>query len=122
MEPHYFFPPARAYRLNHFLFGIKSDDAFRARYLADPEETTREAGLEADAIGALRDAGLLDRIASLDSSAWHGRIGRDLYESRASPLTQAQHTWWVALPRYLEKVGTELDGPQPAGTQLSLAF
>jgi hypothetical protein len=58
VEPHYFFPPARAYPLNRFLFGLKSDDAARARHLADPEATMREAGLDAEAAAALRD---LDR-------------------------------------------------------------
>ena len=42
-DPHYFFPPARAYPLNRFLFALKSDDAVRARYLGDPETTLREA-------------------------------------------------------------------------------
>jgi hypothetical protein len=58
VEPHYFFPPARAYPLNRFLFALKSDDAARARYVGDPEATMREAGLDAEAIAALRD---LDR-------------------------------------------------------------
>jgi Aromatic-ring-opening dioxygenase LigAB, LigA subunit len=58
VEPHYFFPPARAYPLNRFLFGLKSDDAVRARYLREPEATMREAGLDAEAMAALRD---LDR-------------------------------------------------------------
>ena len=58
MEPHYFFPPARAYPLNRFLFGLKSDDALRARYLGDPAAAMREAGLDAEAAAALRD---LDR-------------------------------------------------------------
>ena len=54
MEPHYFFPPARAYPLNRFLFAIKSDDAARARYLADPEAAMRDAGVDAEAGAALR--------------------------------------------------------------------
>ena len=49
-------PPARAYPLNRFLFALKSDDAARARYLADPETTMREAGLEAEAPAALAPA------------------------------------------------------------------
>ena len=32
-QPHYRFPPASAYRLNRCLFALKSDDAFRARFL-----------------------------------------------------------------------------------------
>jgi hypothetical protein len=39
---HYPFPPARAYRLNRCLYAIKSDQAFCARFLADP----RQAGTE----------------------------------------------------------------------------
>jgi hypothetical protein len=58
MEPHYFFPPARAYPLNRFLFALKSDDAARARYVDDPDAAMREAGLGAEAMAALRD---LDR-------------------------------------------------------------
>ena len=58
MEPHYFFPPARAYSLNRFLFALKSDDTARARYLADPEGAMREAGLDEEAMAAL---GPLDR-------------------------------------------------------------
>jgi hypothetical protein len=58
VEPHYFFPPARAYRLNRFLFALKSDDAVRARHLSDPEASLRDAGLDAEATAALRD---LDR-------------------------------------------------------------
>jgi Aromatic-ring-opening dioxygenase LigAB, LigA subunit len=58
VEPHYFFPPASAYRLNRFLFAIKSDDGFRGRYLGDPEATMRGAGLPSEAVAALRD---LDR-------------------------------------------------------------
>jgi hypothetical protein len=58
VEPHYFFPPARAYPLNRLLFGLKSDDAARARYLRDPEAAMREAGLDAEAMAGLRD---LDR-------------------------------------------------------------
>jgi len=55
MEPHYFFPPARAYPLNRFLFALKSDAGFRARYLVDGETTAREAGLSHQAQAALRD-------------------------------------------------------------------
>ena len=54
MESHYFFPPARAYPLNRFLFALKSDDAARARYLADPEAAMLEGGVDAEAAAALR--------------------------------------------------------------------
>jgi hypothetical protein len=58
VETHYFFPPASAYPLNRALFRLKSDDAFRARYLADPGAALDEAGLDDDARAAL---GALDR-------------------------------------------------------------
>jgi putative modified peptide len=53
-EPlHYRFPPALAYRLNRCLYRLKSDDAFRARFLADANAATAELGLEADDRAAL---------------------------------------------------------------------
>ena len=42
---HYRFPPASAYRLNRCLFALKSDQAFLARYLADPNAAVAEMGL-----------------------------------------------------------------------------
>lgn len=36
VDAHYFFPPARAYPLNRFLFRLKSDAALRDRFLAGP--------------------------------------------------------------------------------------
>ncbi len=45
MTPHYRFPPASAYRLNRWLFALKSDDAVRARYVADPGAAMRGFGL-----------------------------------------------------------------------------
>jgi hypothetical protein len=52
---HYRFPPASAYRLNRCLFALKSDDAFRSRFLADAGTATREMGLcEADSAPLLR--------------------------------------------------------------------
>jgi hypothetical protein len=53
VDLHYRFPPARAYALNRCLFRLKSDDAFRARYLADPEAAMTEAGLGGEARTAL---------------------------------------------------------------------
>jgi hypothetical protein len=51
----YRFPPASAYRLNRALFALKSDDAFRARFRADPRGAAREMGLdEADSAALLR--------------------------------------------------------------------
>jgi hypothetical protein len=53
-DAHYFFPPASAYGLNRCLFGLKSDDAFRARYVADPEATMAELELGPEDRAALR--------------------------------------------------------------------
>jgi len=51
---HYTFPPASAYRLNRCLFAIKSDAAFRARYLADPVAAMSEMDLSPGDRAALR--------------------------------------------------------------------
>jgi hypothetical protein len=64
VDTHYFFPPAAAYPLNRFLFALKSDNAIRARYAADPEAAMREAGLDADARTALAE-GNRDRLVAL---------------------------------------------------------
>lgn len=53
MTGHYFFPPASGYLLNKVLFLLKSDDAFRRRYLDDPMATMMEVGLDAAAQRAL---------------------------------------------------------------------
>jgi hypothetical protein len=52
---HYVFPPAHAYPLNDCLFRLKSDDAFRARYVADREAAMNELALDAGARAALRE-------------------------------------------------------------------
>lgn len=54
MNAHYFFPPARAYPLNRCLFLLKSDPAFRTRFLADREAAMDELALEAPARQSLR--------------------------------------------------------------------
>ena len=64
MTTHYFFPPASAYPLNRCLYLLKSDPAFRTRYLADPEAAMVELGLDASARVALR-AGERDRLIAL---------------------------------------------------------
>ncbi len=64
MTTHYFFPPAQAYPLNRCLYLLKSDPAFRARYLADPEAAMAEQGLDAPARSALQ-AGERDRLIAL---------------------------------------------------------
>jgi hypothetical protein len=53
MNAHYFFPPAGAYPLNRCLFRLKSEPAFRARFLADREAAMREAGLGEESRAAL---------------------------------------------------------------------
>ena len=45
---HYRFPPARAYPLNRCLFALKSDAAFRARFLGDASAAMRELGLDVE--------------------------------------------------------------------------
>jgi len=64
MTTHYFFPPASAYPLNRCLFLLKSDPAFRARYLADQDAAMEELGLDRAARAALR-AGERDRLIAL---------------------------------------------------------
>ena len=49
MDTHYVFPPASAYLLNRLLFSLKSDPAFRDRYVADAPRVMDEAGLDAPA-------------------------------------------------------------------------
>jgi Aromatic-ring-opening dioxygenase LigAB, LigA subunit len=58
VDTHYPFPPARAYALNRCLYRLKSDDAFRGDYLADPARAMDEMGLDPEARKAL---GALDR-------------------------------------------------------------
>ena len=53
-EAHYFFPPASAYPLNRCLFLLKSDPAFRTRFLADREAAMDELALDAPARRALQ--------------------------------------------------------------------
>ena len=53
MNTHYFFPPAEAYRLNRALFRLKSEPAYRKRFVADGEAAMTEAGLASDARAAL---------------------------------------------------------------------
>ena len=65
-QPHYRFPPASAYRLNRCLFALKSDDAFRARFLKDARTAMREMELDAEDDAALLRA---DRDALLARGA-----------------------------------------------------
>ncbi len=69
MSLHYTFPPAAGYPLNRCLYRLKSDDQFRERYLADPESTLREAGLDAERIAALRTLDR-DRLLALGAHAY----------------------------------------------------
>jgi len=52
-ETHYRFPPAAAYALNRCLYALKSDDAYRTRFLADAKMAMVEHGLDAEAQTAL---------------------------------------------------------------------
>ena len=69
MSLHYTFPPASGYLLNRCLYQLKSDDAFRERYLKDPEATLREAGLDLERIAALRALDR-DRLLALGAHAY----------------------------------------------------
>jgi hypothetical protein len=64
MDTHYFFPPAHAYPLNRCLFRLKSDEAFRGRYLADPAGAMNEMRLAPDVQDALRAVDR-DRLVAL---------------------------------------------------------
>jgi hypothetical protein len=66
---HYTFPPAAGYPLNRCLYRLKSDDEFRERYLAEPEATLKEAGLDAERIAALRALDR-DRLLALGAHAY----------------------------------------------------
>ncbi|HSE92178.1 MAG TPA: hypothetical protein VLF19_02650 [Methylomirabilota bacterium] len=54
MNLHYRFPPASAYRLNRCLHALKSDDAFRDRYRADPDGAAASMGLSPEETAVLR--------------------------------------------------------------------
>lgn len=69
MSLHYTFPPAAGYPLNRCLYRLKSDDAFRERYLEDPDGALREAGLDAERIAALRALDR-DRLLALGAHAY----------------------------------------------------
>ena len=69
MALHYTFPPASGYPLNRCLYRLKSDDAFRDRYLENPEATLRDAGLDAERIAALRALDR-DRLLALGAHAY----------------------------------------------------
>jgi hypothetical protein len=59
-EAHYRFPPASAFALNRCLYALKSDDAFRTRFVADARAAMAEHGLDeatqAALLAADRDA------------------------------------------------------------------
>lgn len=52
-EAHYRFPPASAYRLNRCLYALKSDPAFRAKFLENAGAALTELGLAPDEHAAL---------------------------------------------------------------------
>ena len=51
---HYFFPPASAYPLNRCLFLLKSDNAYRERYVANADAAMDELGVAPAHRAALR--------------------------------------------------------------------
>jgi hypothetical protein len=69
MSLHYTFPPASGYPLNRCLYLLKSDDAFRERYLKDPDAILREAGLDPQRVAALRALDR-DRLLALGAHAY----------------------------------------------------
>jgi hypothetical protein len=64
MNAHYFFPPADAYALNRCLFRLKSEPAYRRRFVAEPDAALSEAALDATRRAALT-AFDRDRLVSL---------------------------------------------------------
>ena len=91
-QPHYRFPPASAYRLNRCLFALKSDDAFRSRFLKDPQSAMRELELDPDDAAAVlrrdRDA-LLTRVAGGWSALSPGAsVGTSSLRRRAMVLAR----------------------------------
>jgi len=64
MSGHYFFPPARAYPLNRFLFRLKSDAALRDRFLVDAEAAMEGEALD-DAVRAALSAFERDPLIAL---------------------------------------------------------
>ena len=54
MNAHYFFPPASAYPLNRCLFLLKSDNAYRERYVANADAAMDERGVDPAHRTALR--------------------------------------------------------------------
>jgi hypothetical protein len=91
-----------------------------------PGERFHLWGVKLGALAALRRAGLLHLVASLDSAAWNGRFGSDLEAPRSSGLNQRAYAWTVAWPAYQAKLAAALRGPAPARRtppgQLSLAL
>ena len=67
--PHYSFPPAGAYALNDCLFRLKSDPAFRARYVANAAAAMDELGVAESMREALRDFDR-DRLLALGAHAY----------------------------------------------------
>jgi hypothetical protein len=86
MGLHYTFPPASGYALNRCLYRLKSDDAFRERYLRDPETTLRDAGLDAPHIATLRALDL-DRLLALDAHAYLVFMAGPRLKMAAAPQT-----------------------------------
>jgi hypothetical protein len=85
-----------------------------------PDQRFHLWGVKLGALDALKRAGLLDRIASLDSAAWNNRFGRDIERQRSSGMDQRSYAWNVAWPAYKAKLDLTLNA-LPATRQLPLA-
>lgn len=56
--------------------------------------------------------GLPATVRSFDTSAWNGRFGRGIEAYRESGLTQREHAYRIALPRYQTRVAHLLAQPR----------
>ncbi len=92
MTTHYFFPTASAYPLNHCLYLLKSDPAFRARYMADQDAAVAELGLDAPARAALK-AGERDRLIALGA---HPYVSAQLEGNRSVEVGVMTLVVWPA--------------------------
>ena len=88
MSLHYTFPPAAGYPLNRCLYRPKSDDAFRERYLKDPDGTLRDASLDAGRIAALRALDR-DRLLALGATPTSYGVRSHIPTSPATSVAQA---------------------------------
>lgn len=86
VDAHYFFPPARAYPLNRFLYRLKSDATLRDRFLADPAAAMEEYGLD-DAARAALAALERDALVALGAHPYLVFMARLRLEMARTPTT-----------------------------------